>query len=95
MTATRTLIHELEKLGEQITDMQRRLLDDLKTYADASEEYLSAIERHIERSAVSLSCIAAEAAWILHEKEAIALPGGAAVITRTAAVAGGYKGRMQ
>lgn len=92
---TRELIRQLEQLGEQTSDLQRRLLDSLKSYADASDEYLGAIERHIERSTVENACIVAEAAWLLHEKEAVQLPGGAAVITRTAAVAGGYRGRAQ
>ena len=94
MTATRDLIRQLEQRGEEISDLQRRLLDDLKTYADASEQYLSAIERHIERATLANACIIAEAAWILHEDDAVHLPGGGQ-ITRTAAVAGGYRGRMQ
>jgi hemerythrin-like domain-containing protein len=93
--STRDLIRELEQLGEQLGDMQRRLLDDLKSYADASEAYLGSIERHIERATLANACIVAEAAWILHENEVIALPGGAAVLTRSAAVAGGYRGRPQ
>jgi hemerythrin-like domain-containing protein len=92
---TRELIRQLEQLGEQMGDVQRRLLDSLKGYADASEEYLGAIERHIERATTENACIVAEAAWLLHEKDAVSLPGGAAVITRTAAVAGGYRGRVQ
>ncbi len=91
---TRDLIRQLEQLGEQTSDLQRRLLDSLKSYADASEEYLGAIERHIERSTLENACIIAEAAWILHEDDAIHLPGGGQ-ITRLAAVAGGYRGRAQ
>lgn len=94
MTSPRELIRQLELAGEQMGDLQRRLLDSLKDYADASEAYLGSIERHIERATLGTSCIVAEAAWILHEQDAVRMPGGAQ-ITRRAAVAAGYRERAQ
>ncbi|TRL39856.1 hypothetical protein [Rhizobium straminoryzae] len=91
----RDLIHRLEQLGEDMTDLQRRLLDDLKSYATASEEYLSAVERQIERAALANASVVAEAAWVLHEAEADAAATLRARLSRSAAVASGYRGCLQ
>ncbi|MFN7124642.1 MAG: hypothetical protein ACK4M8_02085 [Allorhizobium sp.] len=91
---TRDLIRQLEQLGEQLGDMQRRLLDDLKSFADASDEYLGAIERHIERATLQNACVVAEAAWLLHEADAVRI-GGVAVLSKSSAMLGGHRGGTQ
>lgn len=65
----RDLIARLEAIGEQQDEIHRRLIDTLKTYAEASECYLEAVERQIERTALARSAVVVEAAFLIAEQE--------------------------
>ena len=69
MSPTRQLINQLEQLADRQDDLQARLLDSLKAYADASEANIEAIERHMEQNALSRSSVIVEAACLLTERE--------------------------
>ncbi|MFN7010074.1 MAG: hypothetical protein ACK4PN_08575 [Allorhizobium sp.] len=65
----RALIARLEALAEEQDELHRRLLDALKSYAEASELYLEAVERQIERTALARGSVIAEAAFLEHERD--------------------------
>lgn len=65
----RALIARLETLAEEQDELHRRLVDTLKAYAEASETYLEAIERQIERTAHVRAAVVVEAAFLVAENE--------------------------
>lgn len=65
----RALIARFEALADEQDELHRRLLDALKSYAEASEIYLEAVERQIERTALARGSVLAEAAFLEHERD--------------------------
>ena len=65
----RALIARLEQLAEEQDELHRHLIDTLKSYAEASERYLEAVERQIERTALARGSVLAEAAFLEHEAD--------------------------
>ncbi|MBV2183776.1 MAG: hypothetical protein KUL88_04440 [Rhizobium sp.] len=69
LSPARALIARLETLAEEQDELHRRLVDTLKAYAEASETYLEAIERQIERTAHVRAAVVVEAAFLVAEHE--------------------------